>query len=126
MKHYLFRLSDILTENLSNKLKDFNISFEEAIICNESLKISYGNSNISIKLYLSLHHLDIPWNFNVKIKIKDINIDLVTWKKHKENFSDEFYEVTPNMLKELNTNSNLIIDILTNDILYVLKEKTIE
>ncbi|OQP45265.1 hypothetical protein A4H97_32625 [Niastella yeongjuensis] len=128
MEH-LFRLAERVTDHLNEELKankqltDF-ISFTESVITNTTVKILFSNGKKDkIVCYLSLHPLDMPWNFQIKINIDAApEFELNKWKQEKAKDNEVAYEVYPNLLKDPEGKGDELAKQISADVMSVFKE----
>jgi hypothetical protein len=121
----LFLLAEKIVASLkktisSEVLANERFSFDESLIKNSSLSITFSNNTNKVLLNLSTHHLDMPWNIVVTIinSEKKINFNNIV-----QNIKDDevVYETYPNLLRDPNGLGSKLADEIGNDLLNYLK-----
>ncbi len=104
-KDYLFKLADRVVYHFEKRFNydedPSGLFFDESIINKTALKISFSNVAYKIVCSLSLHHLDTPWAFQVKIILaQGAEFELNKWKAEGAESDQEAYEVSPILLED--------------------------
>lgn len=101
-----------------------NYFFEECIITDSSFKIAFSNREIRLLFYLSLHHLDMPYQIEVSL-IKDNQKTNFNNLMRDEKKCESVYNAFPNLLKDPNGLGEELAREIANDLIHYLKLKAV-
>ncbi len=125
---YLFRLAERVVAGFEGKLLhneeivDF-ISFTGSVIDSLYLEIVFSSENYKIVWSLSMHPLDMPWTFQIKVITEQgMEFELNKWKADQTGSDGTPYEVSPALLDAPDGLGDDLVEDITADLAVPLRE----